>query len=295
MINYLKNCEIDKQKWDRCIQQSPNGNIAVNSWYLDIIAENWDALVLNDYSAVMPLIFNRKWGIYYLYQPMFIQQSGVFGTVTLSNEIIKEFINAIPRKFKLVEISFNYLNALPAKHKGTVIKNNYILELLSGANALARNYSKNTIRNIKKAEKEKLEAYYRFSPQMLIENFKETRGQKTLIKPNYYKRFSHLMHTCVKNEYGEMIVATTQTNEEVAGIFFTVYRNKITLLMMASGEYGRQSGAAAFLVNQLITRFSGYDFVLDFEGGSDPGMQQFYAGFGAQAQPYFFYRRKRLI
>lgn len=293
MIKYVKNSNIDKKKWDRCILQSPNGNIAVNSWYLDVIAEDWDALILNDYSAVMPLIFNRKWGVYYLYQPMFVQQAGIFGTVPLSGELILKFLDAIPRKFKLIEISLNYLNVLPSQLKRKTLKTNYIIELLQGLDLIKRNYSKNISRNIKKAEKENLTAHYRFSPQMLIQNFKETRGQKLTINPQYYQRFSHLMHTCIKNEYGEMIVATTATNEEVAGIFFTVYRNKITLLMMASNDYGRKIGAAAFLVHQLISRFSNYNMVLDFEGGSQTGMQQFYSGFGAQEQSYYFYQRKR--
>ncbi len=43
------------------------------------MAKQWDALVWNDYEAVMPLTWNRKYGIAYLYQPFLTAQLGVFG------------------------------------------------------------------------------------------------------------------------------------------------------------------------------------------------------------------------
>ena len=49
------------------------------SYYLNSMAKNWDALVLNDYDAVMPLTWNKKYGFYYLYQPFMSASLGVFG------------------------------------------------------------------------------------------------------------------------------------------------------------------------------------------------------------------------
>ena len=71
--------EIDFIKWDNCISNAPNGLIYGYSYYLDHMASQWDALVLNDYEAVMPLTWNRKYGIHYLYQPFLTAQLGVFG------------------------------------------------------------------------------------------------------------------------------------------------------------------------------------------------------------------------
>ena len=56
-----------------------NGFIYGYSFYLDHMAKHWDALVSGDYEAVMPLTWNRKYGIYYLYQPFLAAQLGVFG------------------------------------------------------------------------------------------------------------------------------------------------------------------------------------------------------------------------
>ncbi|WP_315816464.1 hypothetical protein [Paraflavitalea speifideaquila] len=57
-------------KWDRCIADAPNGLIYGYSFYLDKMADNWDGLVLNNYEAVMPLPWKKKWGIYYLAHPL---------------------------------------------------------------------------------------------------------------------------------------------------------------------------------------------------------------------------------
>ena len=68
-IRYLTNEQIDKIKWDACIDTASNGLVYAYSFYLDSMAKNWDALVLGDYEAVMPLTWNKKYGFYYLYQP----------------------------------------------------------------------------------------------------------------------------------------------------------------------------------------------------------------------------------
>ena len=77
-IRYLERHEIDTIKWDQCIRHAANGLIYSYSVYLDTMAKQWSALVLNDYEAVMPLTWNRKFGFNYLYQPAFTSQLGIF-------------------------------------------------------------------------------------------------------------------------------------------------------------------------------------------------------------------------
>ena len=78
MIHYLKRKDIDIVKYNTCIEASINTRIYAYSWYLDIVATNWDILVLNDYEAVMPLPWRQKYFIKYMYPPAWTQQLGVF-------------------------------------------------------------------------------------------------------------------------------------------------------------------------------------------------------------------------
>ena len=94
-IQYLQHKKINFRKWDDCIRNSINGNLYDFSWYLDIVSEGWDALILSDYETVMPLTHQKKLGVSYILQPFFSQQLGVFSTQRITSEVVSEFIITI--------------------------------------------------------------------------------------------------------------------------------------------------------------------------------------------------------
>ena len=49
MIQYVKRQHLDVSKYDFCIENSTQSRIYAFSWYLDIVADHWDVLVLDDY------------------------------------------------------------------------------------------------------------------------------------------------------------------------------------------------------------------------------------------------------
>ena len=104
MINYLKHNEIDKKKWDGCIDSCSNNLIYAYSWYLDIVSPGWNALVENDYETMMPLTGNKKYGVEYLFPPYFAQQLGVFSKEKITKEKINRFLGAIPSHYKFIEM-----------------------------------------------------------------------------------------------------------------------------------------------------------------------------------------------
>ena len=62
-IQYLLHPQINKKKWDGCIDNAANGLLYATSTYLDCMAVQWYALVLTDYEMVMPLPCRKKYGI----------------------------------------------------------------------------------------------------------------------------------------------------------------------------------------------------------------------------------------
>src|SRR5690349_17783519 len=148
-IQYLSHREIDKPKWDRCVKEADNGLIYGYSFYLDHMANQWDGLVLNDYEAIMPLTWNKKYGICYLYQPFLCAQLGVFGK-KVDAKTSKSFLQVIPAKFKYWDISLNHQNILHLKDFNIVLRDNFVLKLLPSYDQLYKNYRENTQRNIKK-------------------------------------------------------------------------------------------------------------------------------------------------
>ena len=129
MIKYITHQQIDKTKWDECIQQSLNPLIYGYSWYLDQSAPNWDALVLDDYEAVFPLTHGRKYFINYLYQPLITQQLGLFYKNLIGAEELENFIKAIPKKFRFVDIALNEANYFESENISIKKRKNYLLDL----------------------------------------------------------------------------------------------------------------------------------------------------------------------
>ena len=52
MIHYVKREDLEVEKYNNCIENSIQSRIYAFSWYLDIVADYWDVLVLDDYKAV---------------------------------------------------------------------------------------------------------------------------------------------------------------------------------------------------------------------------------------------------
>ena len=149
-IKYLQNHEIDRSRWDTCIDNADNGLIYGYSFYLDAITTNWDGLVLNNYEAVFPLPYRKKWTIEYLYQPIVTPQLGLFGS-HLNEDLVATFLDAIPKKFKYWAIDLNAGNTLHNRNFSCTYRSNYILSLKQLYEEIYNGYNKNVKRNIKKA------------------------------------------------------------------------------------------------------------------------------------------------
>lgn len=295
MIKYLTNKEIDKQKWDDCIKQSFNGLIYANSWYLDIVAGEWEALVQDDYETVFPLVNSYKWGIHYLFQPVFTQQLGIFSTKILSETVVEEFLENFPAKYKFVEINFNTFNKVPPGKYKTSDWINHELDLINSFEKLYKNYSTNLKRNLKKAEKSGITLSKNIKPDEVIRIFTENRGKqiKTL-KEDDYSRLRRLAYKGIYkgliNTYG----IYTDKNELCAGAIFARSYKKIIFLFSGLSEDGRDLNAMPFLINSFIKEHAQQHITLDFEGSNDPNLARFYKSFGSTTCTYPHIRMNRL-
>lgn len=292
MIRYLRNNEIDFMAWDECILQSPNGLVYGYSWFLDLCADQWDALILDDYDAVMPLPWREKRGFHYLYQPEMTQQGGVFSRVNLSPDLLSEFIAAIPRRFRLVEIMLNYGNnfSLPKLTE----RRNIVLRLNNNIDQIREKYSENTRRNIKKAKREEFTISNNFDLKNIMRLFTVNKGVELKISEYWIKRVSSITHALHHKGYGQSMSLYNNYNECVAGVFYVFYEQRIYFLFSGSGEKARKSGAMHFLIDALIEKYANSSNILDFEGSNNEGLARFYKSFGAVEQNYPILKINRL-
>lgn len=288
MINYLNSGEIDKKKWDQCIQQSPYELIYAYSWYLDIVCPAWEALIIGDYEAVFPLTPLKKWGIPYIEQPFFCQQLGLFSKAEIRPSELQEILKNIPKKFLKVNIN------LHSGCKTSLEKINYELNLNKHYEDLSGQYSNNQKRNITKAGKSGINITST-PAEYIIGLHQENISKKTPeLKPFHYETLKKLIKKADELGKIEINAAFNPMQEILAGIIFLKHNNRHIYLLAASNEMGKQIGTMSYLIDHHIQKYAEREITLDFEGSSIPSLARFYAGFGARQRNYFQYKRNYL-
>jgi lipid II:glycine glycyltransferase (peptidoglycan interpeptide bridge formation enzyme) len=275
--------------WDECIRNAVNGRVYAFSWYLDIMAENWDALIAGEgnYESVFPLTYRTKFGVNYLYQPFFTQQLGLFSCKKLTPELVDMFLEAIPKKFLVAEINLNTLNK-PDPTKWNVFDNiNYELDLIEPFESIYKRFSSNTRRNVGRAEQKEIKVSDTVNPDEIIKLFRQNRGASLMkLKDTDYRKLLQLIYHGIHKQIAFSYGAYTSTNTLCAGMIIFISHHKATFLFSATNAEARESGAMSMLISQFIYSAAGNHLTLDFEGSNDPQLGRFYKSFGAQKITY---------
>lgn len=283
MIKHLTHNKIDKTRWDDCIRHSFNGNIYAWSWYLDIVHPNWDALVENDYERVMPLTANKKLGINYLLQPFFTQQLGIFSISNLNEDIVQDFIDAIPEKYRLTEIRLNAYNKVNYNINYYKRHRNIELDLIYNYQTIYNNYSSNTKKNLKKANKNILYLNRDVNPEVVINLFRSNKGKDVKHwKDKEYQRLLTLINTAIEKECCFVYGVSDENNDTIAAAVFMVSHDRITFLFSGNDKNNKDKNAWTFLIDSVIKEFCDMPLTFDFEGSDDEGLARFYKGFGGK-------------
>jgi len=291
-MHYIKHHDIAAEKWEHCIENAGNSRVYANVWHLDRTAVVWDALVWGDYEFVMPLPVRKKWGISYVYQPLFCQQLGIFPKPT---KIIAElFYDALWEKFRYCDAHINSQNPSIQTEKGIdfLPRQNYLLDLKYNYKSLARSFSANTKRNIAKSGVNnlhyiagiRLEDYLAFKQANLMDKVskKDIEKLKSIIAFGQYKGF------------GKIHGVYSAGNDLCAAVYFCKWKNRVIYMNAASNEEGKKLGAMFFLVDNFIKTNAEKEIILDFEGSMIPGVARFYSGFGSIPETYFQLKFNRL-
>ena len=284
-IKYLEHKEIKKEKWDACIANAPNGLIYGYSFYLDHMAKHWDALVLRDYEAVMPLTWNKKYNFAYLYQPAFTASLGVFGK-NLTKEMIDVFINTIPLKFKLIEISLNSGNFFSDAIRFSLLRSNYILPLNKPYEELYKVYRENHKRNITKAFQLGCSLNKQVSVEEVIGLNEEQLRHIDGTKPGDYLNFKRLYGLLKGKEQANVYAIIDLKNKILASAVFFFSHNRAYYIMVGNHPDGKTIGASHALIDAFIKDHANQNLILDFEGSDIRNLAFFYSGFGATEEIY---------
>ena len=289
-ISYVKNEDIDYQKWDQCIQNSDNSRIYAYSWYLDIVSPDWVGLIWGDYEYVMPLPVHKKYGISYLSQPVYAQQLGIFPVPT--DNVLKVMLDFLINKFDYIRLSLNSMNI--SDHIGFSIerRRNYILPLNVPYDTIAGKYNQNTKRNIRKS-KQSISIINTIAVadyMNLKRNFPGVEDNK-----DFQRSINIIISTSLRHQQGIIYSAYSSENELCAAAYFLFDLKRVSYLNAVSSNIGKELCAAHVIVDLFIQDNAGKNIILDFEGSQNPGVARFYEGFGAECEYYQHLYRNTLI
>jgi len=297
MIRLLQRSEIDLRAWDACVDSDPRSLIYGRSFYLDVLGPDWWGLVEGDYRRVMPLFSSVKWGIRYGFRAFGAQQLGVFGA-EVTPAVVESFLNAVPRKWSWVDLYLNEGDAPRSEllpHWRFRPQPNYLLDLGGSYEALYAGYNSQTLRNLRTSERSGFRIFEQGSPEALVALFRENRGKELpSMGESEYTTHLRLQHQLLHRGMGLLWMVHDERNSPAAGVFCSIYRNRITLLFSGQSPEGRDQAAMTGLWNAMFVQYSMKGYTFDFEGSADPGIQRFVEGFGATRTPYLRAIRNRL-
>ena len=287
-INYISNQQIDKNKWDRCIIESLSPMVYGMSWYLDVVANSkWDALILGDYQMVFPIPYRRNIFLQNeIIQPIFCQQHGLFSKFEITNDVLLQFLNNIPNKFKNVILKLNEKNNIISHPKLSVTnQTNILLDLNHSYEYLKTKYSKNLKRNLKKSNRFDLIFSKDINVETAYNFYFEHRGNKLNFSRKVKNNLLNLFKTLNNKGFSE-IVGVFEGTQLLAVVFFIRFKNRLTYFIPPSSPEGKQKSAMHFLIDKIIQEYASQDMILDFEGSNVESIARFYKSFGGTNNNY---------
>lgn len=285
MIQYIKRKDLDVEKYDACIENSIQSRIYAFSWYLDIVAENWDVLVLDDYKAVMPIPWKKKYGVKYVSPPLWLLELGVF---SLDVKIDSQpFYKSLFNKFRFVESRLNTDTKVDTKSVFLLSKEMQVLSLEEEYDTVFKNYRKDRRKDLAKANKLDLTEKWKDKSDVLIELFTNNVGKRTPnILESDYVILKNLIDTCVEKRVGEILSIYDSKDQLVASGFFLKHKKKVTILVSSTDFKNRKNGANTFLIDRAIFKYEKNFDVFNFGGSSMPSIAKYFLSFGGNSLKY---------
>lgn len=301
-IQYVDHHQIDPTKWDSAILRSPHPLAYGLFEYLNAVCESqWDALIYNDYEAVFPLPFKKKFGIKYLVQPVFCQQLGAFGSNV--NVRTNDFLSAIPKRFLRVRLQLNpyfdqtnEVESIQTKPAGIIASSRKLTTKTNMTIQLSQplDYNKDCKKNLHRLAELPIEYKINaISIREAIDTYRKAWGkQNPEIEDEHYQLFAN---ACT-DKLSFTVTAHHQKEGDLLGaaIFLITPENtKRSLHYVCAGptEAGKSIGVMHGIIDFILNRYKGENMLFDFEGSSIASVASFYKKFGANEEPFFCFNR----
>jgi hypothetical protein len=277
-----KHSDSKREIYDRIVMASACYPVYLLSWYLDIVCKDWEFLLDEERSLVIPLPVKRKFGFRYAIQPLWVQQMGCIGALENFSD---EPFRLLPWH-KLLFLFFRVKGGQFARDL-VMTHRNAVLDLAREYEQIRFGYHEQIVRHLKKAERKRLKIVLSDDPERVFRLFIESKAESVRVsKQALREQFLSIGKATSIHNMSEVWTALDDNGTVVAGAFLLVGRERIILLLSGAGKSGRECGAMTAILDAAIRKHAGRKVVFDFEGSDFEGLFRYYMGFGASEQAY---------
>lgn len=279
MIRRLRYNEIDFVKYSRCLESSEQKKYSATKDFLDTTSEKQlEILVYNDYEAVMPVPFVKKYGIKIVHNPKLCQQLGIFSPKD-DVQLNEAFLHFLEKNYLIRAYPLNDCNQLQTKLR---LKKNFLLYPDSYEKVYAR-YSPKRKRKLRLDDEvvknSEIKTISYEEAKLFIEN-----NMIGLSKENDLPDFMRIFEASYHLNY--LKFSAFFYHHKIINIIATYSDcNMVALLgTFNDKDYVKISGASVLI--DTIIRETIETHIFDFEGGELPNIEEFFRGFRPELKPY---------
>jgi len=290
--------QIDDTQWNNFISQSPQNIIYAYTWYLDVVCEEWIAIVSfnaqNEWLSVLPLPIYKNYTICRSYIPVFCQYLAVFYApfqqkaakeLSIKKKLLTNTIDCIPSKIKLLKYntcSYNtYLLPFFWKKYQLKVKYSYWLKIEKDKQINFRLFSHKTRTCINKAIKHGLICQPTNSIERIIEIGK--RNIKVSFDEN---KLRILWKELSRKQLIDAVEVFDENGQHHCGIIYLKHNNKYIYLFGTVENKFKDLGGMSLAIWHIIKNSEAGIDLHDFQGSMLESIEKFYRGFGAEPVSY---------
>ena len=288
MFTYISHKNIDKAKWNYTIDNAVNGMPYGYSWYLDTVSPNWDALVSEDYKMIFPVTWRKKYGIKYLFQPLFLRYFNIYSLEkSPDSAIVNEVLSMLMEKFNFIEINLNEKIENPPAGIQTGKLMAQKIDMLKPIPLPSHSLKQ----NLSKAKKAGLYGYSDMPSGEFVECVGKELGKKIQeLGTEEYRILKKLIDRSSSESKGIVLGIPDTQGQFYCGCYLVISHGYTITIQTFSSADGRKNGAMSFLRFNYIKSLEGKPLVVDFAGSNLPGVAEYNHYFGAE--DYFYHSIK---
>lgn len=293
IIKHITNSEIDNLKWDKKVRDAFNGSIFGFSWYLDIVADGWEALVSEDYDFVMPLPVKQMMGVNYIDMPKYVTHFSIYTKKELTDDISSAFLAVMP--YPVLNYKFSVFNGIEEqKNFNLAHTKTYKLDLIKSYRRIKSGFKSDFKMQLVKA----ISANIAVQNGILPVDFVEFMQHKAVVHSRAHQDDIEMLRriavNAVRYRVGTIYGAYNKRNSLCAVALFVGSHNSSFFVAAAASKSGLQEHAFTLLLDVFFEQQAEHNLTVHLEAIDLPNKEKVFVDIGAESYPQLCITQNKL-